>query len=221
MAKITKVRLPYPTCPVLLIEGGTELISNIKFRCDCRWLIDFLDPDSKLGLFGSAFRGVCIDRLPQILRTGIDIEPTDAHFYAARLDKAVEYGDVPKVVMALDPERLDRTFREVPADTDPEEIAELRKTFPTLIRSDAGSMLWLTRLADNDRRATRSYEVDYAHWIPGNPLKALRAVLIFTDEKSMQAVLGILDKANAWNSDETSEGNLVVTSSEVVPYNWT
>lgn len=221
MAKITKLRLLDTPCPVLLIEGDTDLISNIKFQCDCRWLVDFLDPDCKLGLSGSTFRGVCIDRLPQILRVGIDVDPADAHFYAARLDKAVEYGDVPKIVMALDPEKLDQTFREVPADTDPDEIAKLSKAFPTVIHSRDGSMLWMTKLADDDRRATRSYERDYARWIPGNPLEALRAVLIFSDAKSMHAILEILDNSNAYDYEVTNEGNQSVASSEVVPFNRT
>jgi len=82
-------------------------------------------------------------------------------------------------------------------------------------------MLWMTKLADDDRRATRSYERDYARWIPGNPLEALRAVLIFSDAKSMHAILEILDNSNAYDYEVTNEGNQSVASSEVVPFNRT
>ncbi len=186
MSTITIRTLTESPKPILLIEGETNLVANLKFRCDAYWLIDQLDPDHKYDLLGSKFRGVGIDRLAQVLSTGIDVVPSDAPIFADRLDKALEYGGVPKVVLALDPTKLDRTFREVSANTDPDAIAELKKTFPTEIKSDCGTMLWLTKLSFEDRRATKSYERDYAWWIPGNSMEALRAVLLFTD--SIQAV---------------------------------
>jgi hypothetical protein len=50
-------------------------------------------------------------------RTGIDVEPTDARIYVAGLEKSWEYGGWPKVIMALDQEQLESTYREIPADT--------------------------------------------------------------------------------------------------------
>ncbi len=215
MPEITRITLRETPAPVLLIEGETDFVANIKFRCDCDWLINFIDPDCKLGLLRSEFRGVSIDRLPQVLSAGIDVEPTDAHFFADRLDKAVEYGGVPKVVIALDPTKLDRTFREVPANANPKEIAELRKKFPTEFRSKCGNLLWLTKFALEDRRATTAYERNYAHWIPGNPMEALRAVLIFSDSKSFQAVLEALDQAHIWDSDLIDDSSWSVATAQV------
>jgi len=77
-----------------------------------------------------------------------------------------------------------------PSDTEPATIDELKKTFPTVIRSECGSMIWLTRLSSEDRRAATAYESDYARWIPEKAVEALRAILTFTD--SMSAVIDAL-----------------------------
>ena len=50
---------------------------------------------------GVTMRGVAIDRLPTILSTGIDVDPTDRVIYCEIGDKAYEYGGFPKVVMVL------------------------------------------------------------------------------------------------------------------------
>lgn len=188
MAKLSILKFMESPKPVFLITGETDLIANIKFRCDTGWLIDQLDQDDQYKLRGSKFRGISIDRLKHVFNTGIDVAPTCAPFFADRLDKAMEYGGVPKVILALDPAKLDKTFREVSASTDPGVIAEIKKTFPTEIKSDNGAMLWLTKLPFEDRRATRPYERDYAWWIPGNSMDALRAVLLFTDSIQIQKV---------------------------------
>ncbi len=38
------------------------------------------------------FRGVGLDRLPTILATGVDVEPTTAPIFVSDFDKAWEYG---------------------------------------------------------------------------------------------------------------------------------
>ena len=59
------------------------------------------------------FRGIGLGRLPTILATGIDVEPTTAPIFVSDFDKAWEYGDWPKVIMALDGMHLDYTYREI------------------------------------------------------------------------------------------------------------
>jgi hypothetical protein len=41
-------------------------------------------------LFTCVFRGVAIDRLPVVLKTGVDVEPTDTVLFADFFDKAWE-----------------------------------------------------------------------------------------------------------------------------------
>jgi hypothetical protein len=92
--------------------------------------------------------------------------------------KTLEYGDEMKVLMIFHGERLMPTHREIPANTPPGELEELRRTYPTAIPSVDGQMLWLTRLPFEDKRATTPYEIEYARWIPGDPWEALLAVLV-------------------------------------------
>jgi hypothetical protein len=54
------------------------------------------------------FRGVGLDRLPTILATGVDVEPTTAPIWVSTFEKAWEYGGLPKVVMAFDGSHLER-----------------------------------------------------------------------------------------------------------------
>ena len=128
---------------------------------------------------GCEFRGINVDRLATVLATGIDVEPSDAVIYANSFDKAWEYGDFPKVVLALRPEALERTYRQIPADTPPEELSVIQERFPTVVPSVDGGHLWCSRLPADDTRVTTPYEAEYAWWVPGNPFAALYSVLVF------------------------------------------
>ncbi len=72
--------------------------------------------------WGCSFRGVSIDRLVTVLNHGIDVLPTNAVIYTDCFDKAFEYGGWPKVVLAFDADRLQTTFREIPADSSEAEL---------------------------------------------------------------------------------------------------
>jgi hypothetical protein len=128
------------------------------------------------------FRAVSCDRLPAILTAGIDAEPTTDPIYVGDFEKSWEYGGWPKVIMALDPRQLERTYREIPADTPPDDIARLMQDYPTRCDSENGGSIWLTRLQDSDPRATSAYEWQYGRWVPGNPVDALIAVFVFMPE---------------------------------------
>jgi hypothetical protein len=125
------------------------------------------------------FRGVSIDRLETILRIGVDVEPPDSVIYVSDFDKAWEYGGFPKLVLAFKCDKLRRTHATVPADTPPEELSELTKTFPTVVPSIDGESLYLSRLAADDTALGTEYEWAYAYWIPGDPFDALVAALVF------------------------------------------
>ena len=139
------------------------------------------------------FRSVGVDRLPNVLATGIDVEPTSAVFYVDRSPgKAWKYGGFPKVLIALDPEQVMQTWLEVPVDTAPEELERLRSTFPTRIRMP--DTYWFSRLAEDDPQLGRSYEIEYAKWIPKNPHDALRGIFIFLrpgDAQILEAALQV------------------------------
>jgi hypothetical protein len=129
------------------------------------------------------FRGVEVGRLPTILATGVDVEPTTAPIFVSDLNKAWEYGDWPKVVMAYDGRCLEYTYREITiSETTTDEIARLMMDYPTKIESPDGDRVWLTRLPETDTRAATPYEAAFARWIPENPFDALLAVFVFIPE---------------------------------------
>lgn len=135
------------------------------------------------------YRAVSADRLPAVLENGIDVEPTDSVIYADKaFGKAWEYGGFPKMVLALNPDELEPTYREVPTDTPADEIAEIRKDYPTVLTSSDGEWLWCSRLDEDDGGTAKSYERLYARWIPGNPFDALRSVFVFGNEEDLVAV---------------------------------
>jgi hypothetical protein len=135
-------------------------------------------PVSFSDLLSCEYRATSWDRLGTVLCTGIDVEPTNAPIYVDGFDKALEYGGWPKVILALRHEQLDRTFREVSADTPSAQLAELERVFGTKLPSADGSKLWLSRLGADDPSLTTDYEVAYARWVPGDALAALAAVFV-------------------------------------------
>lgn len=178
----------------LLVEGEADFIRNLKFRCNMNSLIEALDPNGLIGLSSCIFRAVEFERIHQVVMFGVDVEPTTAPLFAGRLDKAIEYGGVPKVVLAYDPDLLERSFRVFPAVIDQADLSEIKKTYPTEIPSDDGQSICLSKFPFEDPRAATAYEFEYGRWIPGNPFNALRAIIIFTD--SLQALSMAMSKQN-------------------------
>lgn len=129
-------------------------------------------------------RAVSIDRLRYITTFGCDVEPTTAPLYVDHVDKALEYGDWPKVLEIFHAGRLERTYAEVPSDTAPDQLAALTRTFPTKVPSADGKWFWLSRLAADDPRLAKPYEMDYARWIPGDPWEVLVACVILVSDRA-------------------------------------
>ena len=130
-------------------------------------------------------RSRCVEsgRLVNVLKHGIDVLPVDSHFYAAEgWSKSMEYGGCNKVLLALDATCLLATFREVPSAIPAAEMNDLLRIYPTRIDSEDRSKAWLTRLPQSDPRATTEYEIAYARWIPGDPMDALLALVLVTED---------------------------------------
>lgn len=127
---------------------------------------------------GCLFRAVSIDRLPTVLKHGIDVEPTNSVIWAIGLDKALEYGEWPKLVMALDHEYMKRTFAELDANASEEEQELVRRDYPTFVSQGEGLKLFFSRLTEDDPQLCTNYEFYSAWWIPGNPWDALKGIFI-------------------------------------------
>jgi hypothetical protein len=140
-----------------------------------------------------SFRCVGLDRLPVLLRSGSDVEPSNSVIFVDRsASKALEYGGNDKLLLLYDPEQLRSSHCEVAADIDPAELAELSKNHPTQLTSKDGTHLWLSRLPEGDRRINSSYEIEYARWIPGDPWQALVGVVALGTDHA--ALVGLLNR---------------------------
>ena len=158
--------------PLIALTFGTELdVRALELGC------------LMLGLVTKAnrWRAVRFDRLPTVLASGVDVEPSDAPIYVGDIGKALEYGGAikwgarePTVLLGFGTDGLDRTFREVRSDIDQAALDRLKETFPNVTLSADGRMLLLSRIADRPV----AYEFDYGYWIPGDPLEALRIVFV-------------------------------------------
>jgi hypothetical protein len=142
------------------------------------------------------FRGISVDRLNFVVSNGIDVEPTEGVIFANDLNKAWEYGGWPKLLLALDTFRLQRTFKQVSSDISPDELEEIRRSYPTVVKSHDGTKLWLTRFKAGDPRIGTPYEIAHACWIEGNPFEALQAIMLFVRPED-EGTLGTFVKSFA------------------------
>lgn len=157
----------------------------------------------------SSCRGVSSERLPVILSTGCDVEPSNAPLFVASIEKALEYGhDRDQVIQVFDRKCLRPSFCERDADLSQEERAEIERDYPNVIPSVDGSTLWFTRLAPSDTRAATGYEREYGYWIPGDPVEALCALILIFDDpvRFLQDLTSVLQHLNT--SQDGVDGNL-------------
>jgi len=83
-----------------------------------------------------------------------------------------------KAMMLFDTDQLRLTWKEVPTDIDTNHLTELQRDYPTVLHSEDGTYLWLSRLPSGDRRINTPYETEYARWIPGDPWQALIGLVV-------------------------------------------
>jgi hypothetical protein len=161
-----------------------------------------------MGVIAVTCRGVGFDRLGVILENGCDVSPTHSPIFADDIEKAIEYGGGAQVVQVFDNERLQRTFTEVSADTDPSEIQKLKDTYQSWEISLDGKKIWFSMLPFEDGRRATPYEVAYGWFIPDNPLDALIAVAIFVGtDRERDTALRLLD--NWLDPEPTSIGMIL------------
>lgn len=122
------------------------------------------------------YRCVDLDRLPTILQTGRDADPSDGVFYASDcLDKALEYGGREQVLMVYDPRRVRPAWVTIGPDCSTADRDEIERLYPTMVYED-GATTKRSRLPASEYQAGIDYD-HYAYWIPGEPLQALVTVV--------------------------------------------
>lgn len=136
------------------------------------------------------FRATNLSRLPVVLATGVDVEPSTHHIYAADFEKAWEYGKFPKVIAAYRADRLDRTFRTLPLDPALDERSERRQR-PYEYRYEWAD----TRFISQIRHTTPGgpgYEWEYGYWIPGDAREALVGLFTYGSVDDLGTIRGLL-----------------------------
>jgi hypothetical protein len=142
-------------------------------------LEDELQPGPN-GSMWIAFRGKPIECLRSVIPNGVDVDPTDRTIFCGDYDKAFEYTrpssdfDGPGLIYALHGGYLERSHRVLPADASPEQIAEVRKTYPYEYPFPYDG-LYFSRLVGQENTA---YEFTFGYWVPGNARDALLAVFL-------------------------------------------
>ena len=160
-------------CPVLLCPGvyGELVADDLHMLATC-YAIETVRAAKRF----LQYRGVALERLPIVLRSGCDVEPPDRAFWSAeRIDKALEYGGLEKVLLVYDPRRLTRAWVVIEADCPAQDRADLARLYPTIVW-DNGESTKLSRLPPSEYHGGIGYD-DYAHWIPADPFEALLLII--------------------------------------------
>ena len=133
-------------------------------------------------LLSCAFRGTKFQNLLHILNHGVDVDPNNPIIYADVFEKAWEYGGWPKIILGYDYDCLEKTYKEVSTDISEDRYLELKKKYPTEMKSVDGNKIWFTKLDADDTRVATQYEISYAKWIKCAPAEALQVIFIFASE---------------------------------------
>jgi hypothetical protein len=160
-------------CPALLCPGvHGELVANDLDMLAMCYAIETVQAAKRF----LQYRGVALERLPIVLRSGCDVEPSDRAFWSAEsLEKALEYGGLAKVILVYDPRRLTPAWVIIDADCPTPERANLQRLYPTVVW-DKGESTKLSRLPQSEYHDGIGYDT-YAHWIPSDPFEALLVII--------------------------------------------
>lgn len=160
-------------CPVLMCPGhSAETIADDLTTLSMCYGIEVIRAGKRL----LQYRGVALNRLPRILRAGVDTEPTHGVFWSSdRIDKALEYGGRDKVLLVFDPRRLAPATVILDSDRVPEERCEVERMYPTVVW-ETGQSTKLSRLPASEYHGGIGYD-HYAYWIPDDPFDALMLII--------------------------------------------
>lgn len=129
---------------------------------------------------GTAFpiyRGVDHEAFGRAIESGIDVIPSDAHWYGGPLEKALEYGgDYPHVLM-IDGGAVESTSRQVAASAPQADHDAARVWAGSQGWEGRGGWVNYSRLPETDNARGTDYETAYAWFIPGDPKAALLGVI--------------------------------------------
>ncbi|WP_027137402.1 hypothetical protein [Gaetbulibacter saemankumensis] len=138
----------------------------------------------------NVFRGTDFSRLTYVINHGVEGEnPTDA-FWAIpfSIDKALEYGGYPKMLLCYDFEQCQRSYERIKnTDENAVQISKLKNTYKSFLYSKDNKEIWFSMFGDNDERNYNRigtpYEMSYGYYIPKNQKKALKYIVAIASGK--------------------------------------
>jgi hypothetical protein len=160
-------------CPVLICPGvyGELVAADLDMLATC-YAIETVRAAKRF----LQYRGVTLERLPVVLRSGCDVEPSDRPFVSEeRIAKALEYGGREQLILVYDPRRLTPAWVILDADCPATKRADLEKVYPTVVWEN-GESTKLSRLSPKEYHGGIGYD-DYAQWIPADPFEALLMII--------------------------------------------
>jgi|SRR5689334_15979013 hypothetical protein len=158
--------------PILIVGAASNLRKEAAKLAES-WFF-------KNGIIPCQCRGVNLDRLPDILRNGCDVYPTNSPmFMAADFGKAIEYGGDSQVIQIFDVKKTKRTWIEIDSNEDPAVIENLKETYTSWESSVNGNRIWFSMFPIDHPARTKAYEADYGWFIPGDAKEALIGLAIF------------------------------------------
>lgn len=123
------------------------------------------------------YRGVDQGAAERAIESGIDVVPSDAHWFGGPLEKALEYGGDYPHVLIIDGGAVERTSRQVAGSAPQADHDSARVWAGSEGWKGRGGWFNYSRLPHTDNARGTDYEAAYAWFIPGNPLDALLGVI--------------------------------------------
>lgn len=127
------------------------------------------------------YRGIEPKKLQNALDHGIDVNP---FFATDSFEKALEYGGEYPLVLILDAQKIESSFRTIHPDAErhAEKLAAARLDFKSPGILDGGTGQWLfSHFPETHPSRLTGYEFAYGHRLAGEPRDALLAALLFED----------------------------------------
>ena len=198
-------------CPVLICPGvfGELVAADLDMLAMC-YAIETVRAAQRF----LQYRGVALERLPVVLRSGCDVEPSDRPFWSAeRIDKALEYGGREQLLLVYDPRRLTPAWVILDADCPASKRADLERLYPTVVWEN-GESTKLSRLPPSEYHGGIGYD-NYAHWIPADPFEALLMIVAIgrPEYPLMSEVLRMIGECRTreWRIGSAEERTAVLT----------
>lgn len=150
--------------------------------------------------FVCTFRGMALGDLEKILELIANPEKSYVFWGDSSLDKAAEYGGVPKLILCFDAEKCQNSYKEIKiSEHADEEIDKFKEEYARCLESKDKAQLFFSHFEYDMNHV--NYEKNYGNYIPEKVGEALKRIIVFgykDDPELMECLknLGIQTDSN-------------------------